>query len=250
MVFRWCYQPQDKCLLASNTTKQSDDEEEILDEQDKESESRTLIQSQQDPTKISKSSSSSSDASAIVQRNKCGVFVRNRSLLDDDDDAEEEGSERTLIVDTGSLSDNSLCANNNDPSTKLFKLSNKHIQKIGSQIKKSKLQVTWSFQQGEGFDITLYFVTLTWSKLSGKILIHMNGEQVFASKAKRTSSGPYFAHEWKTEDGMLNMQILTSSRKITSMLFLKNHDLIVNGKSFVNLPELSSDNNYHKAKKV
>jgi hypothetical protein len=164
-----------------------------------------------------------------IKMERVSFKLSDRSLLDDDDDDDDES--KSTELDAISYSDFSSMS---DPTTPLFKSAKcAQVQAIGKQIKKSKLQVTWPFQQGEGLESNIHFVTLTWSKYSGRILIHMDGEKILSTKV--TFSGPYFTHKWTTEDG-LEMQI-SAVRRITSILSLKKHDMIVNGKSFESFPE-------------
>ena len=141
-------------------------------------------------------------------------FVNNDDDLDDKDD--------------GKGDDSSVC---------LFKATAMTIQAIGKRVKKSKKQVNWSFQEGQGADSVLHFVTMTWSKFSGRVQIHMDGTEVISKKVAKTAN-PYFMYKWTTKDG-LRMQIIACRSNSESTLSLSNHDLTVNEKRFAKLPNLA-----------
>lgn len=117
----------------------------------------------------------------------------------------------------------------------LYKSATFKQEQIGKHIKNSKTRVSWSFQRGDGFDTIPHLVSMSWSKGSGRVLIHLDGKEILETKILK-SKNPFFIHKWNTDDG-LSMQII-AAQKVTSILILKNHDLTVNGTRFDNFPDL------------
>ncbi len=178
----------------------------------------------------------------------------------------------------------------------IYKTADAQVQEIGKSLKKSKLTVTWSFQHGGGERTTektdttdtndstctpntklnfaststsaLHFVTLTYSKCSGRVLIHMDGKQMLSTKID--SDEKHFIRKWTVptaltvaddddddfkedkensrgdmkndkdcdyNNGRLEMQIV-ASRKLTSIFSLRDPELIVNGRRFSDLPDI------------
>jgi hypothetical protein len=139
----------------------------------------------------------------------------------------------STMSDTEHFDEDSFASSTGIP-VSLHKVANIKVQQIGKHIKNSKMQATWKFEQGSGLDAISHVVTLTWSKCSGRVVIHMDEEEVYSTKLNQPNQ-PFFVHKWKTNAG-LKMNIL-ASQKINKTLSLKNHDLTINGERFVNLPD-------------
>mmetsp|Transcript_25815 Transcript_25815/g.31828 ORF Transcript_25815/g.31828 Transcript_25815/m.31828 type:complete len:268 (+) Transcript_25815:65-868(+) len=113
-----------------------------------------------------------------------------------------------------------------DVSPTSFRNVSIQVQELGKRVKSSKIQVTWMFQQGQDKDLAHHFVTMTWSKRSGKVHVHMDGNRILSEKLALVSHDPSFKREWKNNG--LTMQIL-ASRTCKKSLSLTNYVLTVNG---------------------
>ncbi len=133
-----------------------------------------------------------------------------------------------------SASENVTITNKGDTITEvvtkpLFKIK-RDTEHIGRNFKASKTMVSWEFQHGLEDDAVQHYVTLTWSKRSSKISIHMDGNEIFSKRAIRSFDTNSFHHVWNSPTG-LEVEIL-SSQKTNSGLILWNHKLTVNGELY------------------
>lgn len=139
--------------------------QETKEQLDKVNAQLAMLESQQRPGKINLE-----EATAILtmlsQDTEDEMNFPIKSLMDFDD---EEGRNNVLQPD----------------GIALYKTTDMEVQEIGKHVKKSKTQVTWKFQEFDGLgpeQSTPHIVTLTYSKFSGRVEIHMDATMVFNSK--------------------------------------------------------------------
>jgi hypothetical protein len=172
------------------------------------------------------------------------LVLPNEEPIDDEKDLKTNSTLDTFSSSSPNNSADEININNDEPLMGdddddefniLYKSASMKQEQIGKHIKNSKTRVSWSFQRGDGFDTIPHLVSMSWSKGSGRVLIHLDGKEILETKILK-SKNPFFIHKWDTEDG-LSMQII-AAQKVTSILILKNHDLTVNGTRFDNFPDL------------
>jgi hypothetical protein len=103
------------------------------------------------------------------------------------------------------------------------------VDYLGKRNKKSKQQVTWTFVK----DNENHIVMLTWSTKTGKVLVHLDGEQVDQSQIK----GYSIIHRKIELDDFGKIEII-ATRTIPNKAakdFLC-YECIINGKAFSTLP--------------
>lgn len=103
------------------------------------------------------------------------------------------------------------------------------VDYLGKRNKKSKQQVTWTFVK----DNENHIVMLTWSTKTGKVLVHLDGEQVDQSQIK----GYSIIHRKIELDNFGKIEII-ATRTIPNKAakdFLC-YECIINGKAFSTLP--------------
>jgi len=103
------------------------------------------------------------------------------------------------------------------------------VDYLGKRSKKSKQQVTWTFVKDNGN----HTVMLTWSTKTGKVLVHLDGEQVDQSQIK----GYSIIHRKIELENFGKIEII-ATRTIPNKAakdFLC-YECIINGKAFSTLP--------------
>ncbi len=123
-------------------------------------------------------------------------------------------------------------------STQFFKLAEARHEKVGKHVKNTKVRSSWLFQYNKknNKNTSSHHVSLTWSKCSSRVLIHMDDKLIHSTKVTRDEAeNPYFVYKWTTNTG-LQLQIV-AAQKVGSMLSLKSQALIVDGERFENLPD-------------
>lgn len=120
----------------------------------------------------------------------------------------------------------------------LYKIS-KDVQYVGKHVKNSKTKISWHFRCGDinDCDAVEHNVTLTWSKYSYRVSIHINGVEVHSTKVNPSSVDPYFVYQWNTSNG-LKAEILAAQKTKTGLILWK-HDLSVNGQLFDHFLDLN-----------
>ena len=115
---------------------------------------------------------------------------------------------------------------------RLYK-GNKSIQNLGKHIKSSKTKITWAFNYGDidTDDAVPHCVTLTWSKFSSRVVIHMDEIEILSKKINQSSNDSLFIHKWNDSTSGLTLEVL-AAQKVNSGLSLTNHDLTVNGELY------------------
>mmetsp|Transcript_12312 Transcript_12312/g.16128 ORF Transcript_12312/g.16128 Transcript_12312/m.16128 type:complete len:662 (+) Transcript_12312:123-2108(+) len=107
------------------------------------------------------------------------------------------------------------------------------VKDIGKNIKQTKKQVTWVFEQ-EGSNP--HSIVMVWSKRSGKVQIEMDSTQVLPEQALTKPRAQYIEHSWTDTQSGLRMQILANRTTRSTMLGCSKYELRVNEMPFQNFP--------------
>eukprot|EP00980_Cylindrotheca_fusiformis_P000314 scaffold73_cov118-Cylindrotheca_fusiformis.AAC.10 len=134
-------------------------------------------------------------------------------------------NERGGSIDSRSSGRRSSGSNSGEPQAELS------VNDVGTLIKNNKKHVTWTFPDKDGKEHT---VGLLWNKYTGKIVVAMDGTEVWSGHRRGFD---IISHKWETEDGMQLHLFASRTTPDGSPPGYCKYGLVVDNKEYILVPK-------------